>query len=120
MAPTTYSEPAASQLSWAGLGISWSAGTTVWVAWLDRWKLNPQYLVTDGEIADVGTDLDDDTGQVAALAGRKSGGKLLVQRAGANGRLAGIDSGRANLDEHLAGPGTGLSISATYKTSRPP
>ena len=58
----------------------------MWVAWLDRWKLKPEHLVADGEIADPVSDLDDDAGQVAALAGRKGGGELLVECAGANSR----------------------------------
>src|SRR6202012_194353 len=42
VAPTTYSEPAASQLNSAGLRISWSTGTATWVAWLDLRKLKPR------------------------------------------------------------------------------
>ncbi len=70
-------------------------------------KAEPEHLVTDGEIADAVADFDDDAGQVAALAGGKGSRELLVQRAGADAGLAGIDAGGANLDEHLAGAGFG-------------
>ena len=74
-------------------GVSGVAGTL---------KAEPEYLVSDSEIADPVPDLDDNAGQVAALAGGKGGGELLMQCAGADSRLTGIDPGGANLDEHLA------------------
>jgi hypothetical protein len=58
--------------------------------------------------ASITADLDDDTGQIAALTGRKGRGEPLVQRAAAGGRHTGIDPGRANLDEHLPIPDPGL------------
>jgi hypothetical protein len=70
-------------------------------------KAEPEDLVSDGEIAYPVPDLDDNAGQVAAFAGGKGGGELLMQCAGADGRLTGIDPGGANLDEHLAFTGRG-------------
>jgi hypothetical protein len=65
-------------------------------------KTEPEHLVADGEIADPVPDLDDNSGQVAALTRGKRRGELLMQCADADSCLAGIDPGGANLDEHLA------------------
>ena len=50
-------------------GVSGVAGTL---------EAEPEHLVSDGEIAYPVADLGDDAGQIAALAGGKGGGELLM------------------------------------------
>src|ERR1700722_19550644 len=64
-----------------------------------------QHLVADGEIADAASELEHDAGQISALAGRERGRESFMQCPAANADLTGIDAGRANLDQHLAGAG---------------
>ena len=105
VAPTTYSEPAASQLNWGGLWISWLTGTAVWVAWLDRRKLNPSTSsptansVTPGPTAVTtpARSLPSPDGNVA--------GNISCIAPTADAGLAGVDPGGTNLDHHLARAG---------------
>lgn len=64
-----------------------------------------QHLITHRKAPDVRAGLHHDTGQIAALPGGKRRRPASVQRARADVRLAGLNPGRADLDQHL--PGTG-------------
>ncbi len=68
-------------------------------------EAEPQHLVADVELGDVGPDGGHHTRKVAALAGRKRGGEHLVHRPDPDAGLAGIDAGGAHLDHHLARAG---------------
>ncbi|KLO32231.1 hypothetical protein ABH37_10370 [Mycobacterium haemophilum] len=70
----------ANQLPHRNSGVSGVAGAA---------DAEPQDLVADGELGDVGPHGGHYAGKVAALAGRKRGGKYLVHRANADGGFAG-------------------------------
>jgi len=73
----------------------------------------PDDLVAYLERVDPGPDLGDHPGQITALARWKRRRPSIMQRALANHRLAGVDSGRLDLDEHFPGRWRGTR-SVTY------
>ncbi len=77
----------------------------MWVAWLERRKLNPRTSSPTANSVTPGPTRGHDTGEVAALAGRKRRGKHVMHRPDSDTGLAGVDPGGANLDDHLAGAG---------------
>ena len=64
-----------------------------------------QDLVAHRDSAHLRADLHDDAGQVAALPGGKRRRPPLMQLAGTDVDLAGLDPGRPDLDQRLPGAG---------------
>src|SRR5271166_1006218 len=120
VAPTTYSEPAVSQLNWVGLWINWFTGTAVWVAWLDRRKLNPSTSSpTANSVTSGPTALTTPARSLPSPEGNVAGNISCTAPTRMPASPGLMPAARTSTTTSPV-PGDGMSISATYNTSRPP
>ena len=105
VAPATYSDPAASHDTPAGLGTRCSASASTSSACAGSVVRPPEDLVADGEPGDALAPLFHDAREVTALTGRERGRPQLGQGPRPDFGLARVDRRGLDPDQHLPGAG---------------